>query len=489
MLRSDVAAVPRLKGVLAGHGYLAQALPDPGRAPGRADQRLDLPLHLRRLASPAPLPVLLRLFGLGVPVPEEQARAALAPLTLGELEEAGLLRLGQGLAEATTGLSVYEGLLLAHDAAGPGQPLARDHVLGVNPTSITLAQLTPRLPVASALDLGCGNGVQALLLARHAARVTGTDANPRALAFARFNARLNGVENVEWLEGDLFAPVAGRRFDLVVSNPPYVISPEDRFTFRDGGRRGDHLSEEVVVQAAAHLAEGGHATILCNWALALGEDPAAPPRRWVEGRGCDALVLLRGAQDALEYAAAWNRSGDRVAYQAALDRWTAHFEELGIAAVGLGTVVLRRRGGARNFFQVEELPEAARGPAGAQLAAMLDAQAVLQGPGADQALLGTRYRLEAGCRVEQHLAPGDGDLQVVATLLRQPSGLRLEGSLDASALELLRLCDGRRTLGDAVGELCGRRGGPDGASVLEVARRLVALGFLVRAPRESVHGR
>jgi len=481
-IRAEAPGVPGLKAVLARHGYLGpEALAALGGPVGESHRRLDLPLYLRRLGSPAPLHVLIRLFGLFVPVGEAEARAALAPLDLGAIEEMGLVERRGGEVRALAGLTAFEGLLLAHDRLEDADPqLGSDHVLGVNPSTVNLAQLTVRRPARSALDMGCGNGAQALLLARCAARVTGVDVNRRALGFARFNARLNGVENVEWLEGDLFEPLAGRRFGIVVSNPPYVISPETRFAFRDSGRRGDAVSAEVVRGAAAHLEEGGHATVLCNWALAEGEEWSAPPRRWAEATGCDALVLYRGSQDALAYAAAWNRSLDRTAYGEALDRWAAHFRALGVAAVGLGAVVLRRRPGGRSFVHAEELPERPQGPAGDHILRMLAAQQALRAGGPDAVPLGGRYRAAPRHVVEQRLAPGDGGYRLEEARLRLDEGLGFDGTVDAFALELLRLCDGRRMLGDAVGALCGE-GRAERSSVLQVARRFLALGFLVPA--------
>ena len=99
-------------------------------------------------------------------------------------------------------------------------------MLGVGPASLTLASATVRRPVGTALDIGTGCGVQALHLSQHAGTVTGTDVLPRALAMARLTARLNGL-HWELIEGDLLAPVEGRRFDLVVSNPPFIVGPGD----------------------------------------------------------------------------------------------------------------------------------------------------------------------------------------------------------------------------------------------------------------------
>ena len=139
-----------------------------------------------------------------------------------------------------------------------GAPATPDHVLGLGGASLTLARITPRRDVGRAMDLGCGAGSQVLHAARHASRVVATDTNPRALRLTALTAALSGIpeEQLDLREGSLFAPVSDERFDLVVSNPPFVISPSHRFTYRDAGLPGDELSRLVVRGAAAHLAPG-----------------------------------------------------------------------------------------------------------------------------------------------------------------------------------------------------------------------------------------
>ena len=77
-----------------------------------------------------------------------------------------------------------------------------------------------------ALDVGTGNGIQAVLASRHAGAVVATDVSERALAFAEFNCDLNDADNVELRLGSFLEPAAGERFGLVVSNPPFAISPD-----------------------------------------------------------------------------------------------------------------------------------------------------------------------------------------------------------------------------------------------------------------------
>ncbi|WP_223172198.1 methyltransferase [Microbacterium sp. NIBRBAC000506063] len=111
------------------------------------------------------------------------------------------------------------------DEVALGAELPADHVLGVGGATRTLAELVMPTPVERALDLGTGCGIQALLVSRHAGQVVATDISRRALAFAELNAQLNGVSNIVFRRGSLFEPVAGEAFDLIVSNPPFVITP------------------------------------------------------------------------------------------------------------------------------------------------------------------------------------------------------------------------------------------------------------------------
>src|SRR5688500_14767864 len=168
-------------------------------------------------------------------------------------------------------------------------------------------------------------------MARHAERVVGTDVNPRALELARHSARLSGIANVEWREGDWYAPVRGERFDLIACNPPYVISPETRLIFRDGS----DATPGVVRAAADHLAPGGLAQFLVNWAHPL-DDWARPLRGWIPP-GCDALVVHHASLRARQYAETWAEDGE------AVDRWLAWYRAQGIEAIGAAFLLLRRR--------------------------------------------------------------------------------------------------------------------------------------------------
>ncbi len=477
-----VQSIAQFRRVLESRGYLdPEASEILGTGFGPNHLRADLPLYLRRLAGLEPLNVLIKLFGLYMAVGEEEARNAFAPMTLEEAVTLGVLERRDGAVRASVGIVTTGSLALLRDrfdeATGDLRP---DHVLGLNPPALNLANLTVRREVGKALDLGCGGGVQALLAARHTRQVVAVDLNPRALDFARFNACLNGVANLDFREGCLFGPVRGERFDLIVCNPPFTISPDARYVFRDSGREGDSICEEVVRGAAAHLEEDGFATVLCNWALREGEESSAPLRRWVEDSGCDAWVLVSDVQDPLTYAAGWNRGGRD--YGAVLDRWVAYDRERGIARIGMGAVILRRRARGPNWFRADSLPDNPSGPCDEQIRRVFEGEDRMRALEGDDALMAQAFRAAEDHQVREVLVPRDGAYVLARREVFLNGGLAFRGTADGHTLDLLRRCDGRRSLAQIIEELTADSDvAPDvvAAGVKAVVRRLVALGFVV----------
>jgi methylase of polypeptide subunit release factors len=476
-----IEPITRLRTTLERQGYLSpEATEILGQSFGLLHHRSDLPLYVRRLSAPRPLHTLLKLFNLYVRVTEAETRAALAPLSLEEAISIGVIERIDGEVRATIGLVTTGRLILVRDRVAEGsRELSPEHVIGLNTPAVNLARLTVRRAARRVLDLGCGGGVQALLAASHAEHVVAVDLNPRALLYTRFNARLNGVTNVETREGSFFEPVKGERFDLVVSNPPFTISPDRRFIFRDGGRAGDGVCEEVVRGAAAHLEEGGFATVLCNWALRDGEEPSAPLRRWVASSGCDAWLLVSEVVDPLTYAAGWNRANAE--YEAAIDRWLEYYRAQGIARIGLGAVLLRRRTAGPQWVRVDSIHDPVDACDG-QIRRMFDDHERLTALDGDAALLAAVLRPNPKQELRQTLEPRpDGGYALTEAELRLTEGLAFRGVVDATTVELLRLCDGRRTLRQALAAL---ENGSIDPKVLEegakrAVRRLLALGFLV----------
>jgi SAM-dependent methyltransferase len=162
-------------------------------------------------------------------------------------------------------LRPVRGLWLFSDYLGPDA----EGVMGAGETTGILFEASYREgATARILDLGCGAGTLALLLAGCGRRVIGTDINPRAVALARWNAAVNGVDAVEFREGSLFEPVATDDFDLIVSQPPYYPAPDDpgkSLTYLHGGQRGDELATQILDEVSGRLSAGGRALVFTSW--------------------------------------------------------------------------------------------------------------------------------------------------------------------------------------------------------------------------------
>jgi methylase of polypeptide subunit release factors len=444
----------------------------------------ELPLYLHLLEGGGEVATLIKLFLLDLEVPAADAAAALAGLPLERLGAMGVLECRDGRAKALIELVPTEDLLIACDAFQ--KELTRpDHVLGVSPPARVLAWLTVRKPVERALDLGTGNGQQALLAARHAGHVTGVDINSRALGFARFNAVLNGVDELELRQGDLFAPVAGERFGLIVCNPPYVISPETEIVYRDGGLRGDSFSERLVRELPAYLEPGGFGQLLVSWLHPLDGDWRSPVQEWVAGSGCDAILLRYAVHEPLDYAAAWNRPyrTNPELYGAAIERWSAYFLELGVEAISWGALIMRRRDGDNWFFPYSSTTDRITG-ASEQVLRLCAAQDYLAATSNGE-LVHAVLELVPEHHVEQSLRLGGGGALVERNVLRLDQGLRFEVSIDQSTERLLSLLDGEGKLEQLLAEAADTV--PDATVeafaelALPVVRRLIELGFVVPA--------
>ena len=440
----------------------------------------ELPAYLRRLGAEDELALLLRLFLLGVPV----ARDRLGRLVGADLERAldrsGLLFPDGDLVHGAARIVPHDELLIASDHSALGAAHA-DHVPGVHRPSVALAHLTVRSEGERALDLGTGNGIQAILLSRHAERVVATDVNPRALEYAAFNAALNGATNVQTRHGSFFDPVEGERFDLLVSNPPYVISPESAYLFRDSGMGGDAVSEHVVRGAPAALEPGGFATLLIAWPVDP-EDAVERPRRWLEGSGCDAFLLHTSTDDPLETASLWNRDllSDPEAYSAALDRWLAYYRELGIDHLGYGALVLRKRSdGADGWVEMLQLPRSALRPAGRHVRQLFHTHDALLAIGPGEALLDRRLRVAEDAVITQSGRFSDGRWLAEGFTLQLGRGLPFSAELDATTAAIVRSLDGTRTLREA---LAAAEDSSGGAGVRDagppLVRRMLEVGFL-----------
>ena len=389
--------------------------------------------------------------------------------------------------------------LAAHQRAAV---LRKDHVLGIGHASATLIQSTARRPVERALDLGTGCGIQTFHLLRHARHVVATDISERALAFTRFNLLLNAPalgldpghpdDRVELRLGSLLEPVRGERFDMVVSNPPFVITPrvegetpEDQFTYRDGGLAGDQLVAGLVSSLADVLAEGGTAQMLGNWEVREGSEWEERVRSWVPA-DLDAWVVQRELVGPEQYAETWlqdaSEQRDVASYARSYAAYLEDFASRRTSGIGFGMLWFRRpHAGQARIGRYEELAHPLEQPLGPYWQAAVERADWLERLG-PEGLAASHLVVADDVTEERHQRPGAEHPGVI--LLRQGAGFRRTSLLSTEQAGFVSACDGRLSVGQivgALGALLGRDDEDFRRGLLREVKELTVDGFLVKA--------
>lgn len=447
----------------------------------------------RATADAGALGTLVRLFVLGTTERERDVADALLPLGLDDAFAAGLLVPGGDHASVRAGLDIRPHgdddnswwVVSDVNVDHLGAPVAEDHVLGVGHASLSLVRATPRRRVGAVLDLGTGNGVQALHAATHTRSITATDVSARALALAAATFRVNQLD-VELLRGAWFAPVARRRFDQIVCNPPFVVGPPKvDYTYRDSGLGGDDASALVVRQLPAFLTDGGTGHLLASWLHVDGDDWTDRVTRWLPA-ATDAWFVQRDVADPELYVGTWLSDGGidprSPEGRAKAAVWLDWFAANKIDGVGFGFVTLRRTAdNVTPTIVCEDLRQAYDDPLGGEAAGWLDRVAWLR---EHPDLLGTRFTVAPTVVLEQIAEPSDEGWLTTVRRLHRVDGPGWRHELDEWAAALLAGSRGALPLGDLLGLLAAAHGASfeDLAdAALPMVRELVRHGMLLPA--------
>jgi hypothetical protein len=444
---------------------------------------------LRTTRGGTDLATLIRLFALQIAVDRNRADSAL-PGLVEPLAAAGMLETSGGEVKALVDVRPYGDEL--HDwwivcdptpgLDGRQAPMDPGYVLGISEASSSLAQLTVRNPVGRALDLGTGCGVQALHLAQHAGEVVATDVNPRALTMARLTAALNGLD-IDVRDGSLFEPVAGETFDLIATNPPFVISPpgSERLVYRDSGMPGDSVVRHLVENAERHLNPGGWCQILANWAHHDGREWRADLEEWFTGSALDAWVLQRELVDPAAYVEMWLADAGLATasdYAQRYDAWLDWFAGERIEAVGFGWLSMRRTA-ETPVHRFEEWTGEIAPPIGPSVADWGRRTDATRGLG-DAAILDHAFR-HAPDLVEETRGPVGAE-HPESIVLRLQQGVRRARQVDTVEAGLVSASEGDLTAGqilDALSSLLDRPADELRRTYANSVRELAADGFLL----------
>lgn len=482
----DRAAARTLGDALRRVGYTEDAVIDLLGEEGYAITRDDVPVGERRLPD-SRLGTVVRALFLQQPVPTADAVHALGRAAVEALEATGLADVGENV--SLHGRIVPVGDLFVASDDFPGEDAEQDppdFVAAYTPTSKLCDSLTPRGPIGRALDIGTGSGVQAMLSARHAREVVATDVNPRALAFAELNAALNGFTNIEFRLGSLFEPVDGETFDVITSNAPFVVSPENRWAYRDGGLEADQFSERIVREAARHLSDDGYATLLVSWVADDDGDSEARPLEWTQGSDCDTWILPIYALNPLDHAVRWNvhLAGKDEAFGRVLDTWTSYLDQLGLELVTEGAILLHRRSGDSHTSRVDVVDDDLVDHAGNQIKRAFEARARLAELGKPSGLLDERLALAGIVRLERELDAETGRPTETSALVQIAEGMHLGVEAQPRLLEIVGGLDGGERLGGVIDAAAARLrlSDPDAKRLrrdaLDLVRELLELGAL-----------
>ena len=439
-------------------------------------------LHATR--SGRPLDTLIRLFVAGAPVALEQAEKALKPVPVSALRDIGVLRIASGSAVPLISILPHDDLAIASD-----QPFrsgkAADYVPGMLDSSVFLELFTIRRPLRNTLDLGTGCGVQALRASLHSEQVVAADLSPRALDFARFNAALNGASNIQFLLGSGFEPVADQRFDLIVANLPFAITPSGRYAYRDSGMKLDDFAHRILAEAPGHLSKGGWCQVLFQWVEVEGQDWHDRLRDWFDGNGCDVWVMKNDSRPTDSYAEKWiadTEPSPPEGVERLFEQWMEFYEQEKIVAIHSGAVAMRRRDGI-NWVRMDEGAERARSPFGDAVLRAFAAGDYLQAA-SDQTLLTERLRISPDIHLIQRCEWSHGEWHPDACQMRFNRELEYAANVDQFVSKLVAGCTGERRLQELIEELAAQTGISAERltpACVQLVRGLMERGFLLKA--------
>lgn len=224
-------------------------------------------------------------------------------------------------------------------------------VYPVSLDSVTLLEMAVCKPVISTLDLGCG--ILSLIALKYSRFVIGIDINPRAVNFSQFNALFNNISNCQFICGDLYQPVENERFDLILANPPYEITLEKTFLYKDGGRYGFQILQKIVESASKHLNKGG----ICQIISRIGEFAADMKetliKKWISDENIRFSFRELSKMDIYQYAYAISTDKlildeevvDYRKYSQSIKKLLDHFNKIYLKNVLFGIITLQKKSG------------------------------------------------------------------------------------------------------------------------------------------------
>lgn len=226
-------------------------------------------------------------------------------------------------------------------------------MFGAGKVTLDFGDVVSTAPSERFLELGAGAGIVAMnAAATFATQVWATDLTKRSAQYLEFNKQLNGLENVTVVEGDLFAPVAGLKFDRIAGNPPFLPPLQQKYIYAAGGEDGEAIVQRLVETVHEVLEPGGRVYVMTLGSDRRGDAFHDRVRRWLGERAdeFDVGIFLREVMQPMDYALqATVENGGGLP---ALANWGEFYTRLEVERMLYGHIVLQRRASERPVFHV-----------------------------------------------------------------------------------------------------------------------------------------
>lgn len=419
------------------------------------------------------LSILVSLFVVGDSLPSTVVERAFSALTIAGAKQLGIIAAGvPGTVTAAFSITPHTTILgktnstmwIISDLDDHLRTnyVRHDHVMGIGGATFSLISAIPNEPVVYSADVGTGSGLVALELAQISKQVLATDISKRALLFAKLNAQLNLVENISWGEGDLFNPLRGQKFDLIVSNPPFVITPQGNlphWEYRSSVETGDALLTRMLAEVGQYLYHDGTFIALGNW-----EEKITPG-----DVNLSYWIIERGSQSPLQYVETWLRDSGilqgSVEYSDFKKQWIKDFNLRDVAKITYGYILIRNIETSEPIKRIEFIP----GPLGlhSENIPISDASEIelfgqnwssyfatvhqLQDMNKSEILHTVFFRNKTVYELRT-LVPGTEN--IIALNLIKQNGIERQVQVDTTIAAVVGACDGELTLGQIIDALC-----------------------------------
>ncbi len=446
-------------------------------------------LFKKRYYEQGDFPLLARVLMGGFPATRQEMLSIMPEKVLTVFIALGILRdVPEDASQMEAPVLLYPAydLLIASDRGIQGDKVGyrdRDYVMsGTENICRQYIDCFLKTPCRDLLDIGTGAGLAALVGSGFADQVYAIDITERAVSYAEFNRKLNDRRNLEILKGDLFGPVAGRKFDRIVANPPFEPPLKPDLVFSVGGADGEAILARLFAEAPAYLKPGGR--LYC---LVLGTDREEESfdQRLVRYMGeaayeCDLLLFPRKTMDTEAYATEQILGENADAWK--LQEWKLFYYKLKATKVVFGHAIVQRRDSERPVFRVRRdisLTNTVEEPASGlgEMEWLLDWETRAASAGIEEMILNSRPSMNPELELHARHGVRDGELTPVSYTFftRYPFEVNLHA---ASWMAMLAArANGQRTGAELLSWLEGKAGVPK-QEFIHAACALISAGFL-----------